>query len=140
MGKSRSSWHLLLKKKHTTKHIFPQAFFPLHLKVKLCLSKINLSHVPHFFPLTANCSEKASCHIKDFHKVIFIPNEKTTFSLNTQYLMSKTHTYGSSSHLVKYHNNLLSADQFYTLSKDNCHLINAISSVIFIKSLLCARH
>lgn len=91
---------------------FPPSIFPLHLKVKLCISKINLSHVSHFFPLTANCSEKASCHIKDFHKVIFIPNEKTTFSLNTQYLMSKTHTYGSSSHLVKYNNNLLSTDQF----------------------------
>lgn len=126
--------------KRNPQNTFSPKHFPPSFKVKLCLSKINLSHVSHFFPLIANCSEKASCHIKDFHKVIFIPNEKTTFSLNTQYLMLKTHTYGFSLHLVKYNNNLLLADQFYTLSKDNSHLINAISSVIFIKSLLYARH
>lgn len=59
---------------------FPQAF-PLHLKVKSCISEINLSHVFHFFPLTANCSAKAYCHVKDVQNVVFIPNEKTTLSL-----------------------------------------------------------
>ena len=114
MGKGGSSWHLLCKK---PKAHFPQAF-PLHLKVQSRISKINLSHVFHFFPLMANCSAKAYCHVKDFQNAVFIPNEKTTLSLNTQqHSTSRIHAQGPNSHLVKYNNNLFSTDQFMPFLK-----------------------
>lgn len=99
-----------LKKPQNT---FCPKHFPLHLKVKLCISKINLSHVSHFFPLTANCCERAHCRIKDFQNVIFIPNEKTTFfskhittfNLKATYIWLQLISHGSS-------NNPFSTDQF----------------------------
>lgn len=74
---------------------FAPSIFPLHLKVKLCISKINLSHVSHFFPLIANCSEKKLTVISrtsrmsfllQMRKLHFFPKHKTTFNLENTYI------------------------------------------------------
>lgn len=100
MGKNGGiSWCFVYTKSKNT--LCPKHF--LHLKVKSCISKINLSHVSHSFPLTANYSEGTHCHIKDFQKVVFIPNEKNHIFPKHATLNLKN-TYCASSCLMKYNN------------------------------------
>lgn len=144
MGKSRRcAWCLAFKKKEKKKKklIFDPRHFPLHLKVKLCISKANRSHVSYFFPLTANCYERAHCHIKDFQNVIFIPNKKTIFFSKHITTSRLKGTYiRVSTHISWRQSQPIFSWSAHILSGVSCHPISAVSRFTFIKSSLRARH